>query len=188
LPALLASRATNADKGGCTLLAWGVHDLDESSALKVALDLARQPGVAPHRVLMQEFVSYQPRGVRWEEVPEGYVYVAIPQALPASRVEAPVVPDVRLNPKNAATLGDRVVVDYLTTYSHTASPAYDVDVYGIQRWSEKQAVREDFLAVHRLTCDVAVTKSNWDIWPDPTSPGCSGRPPPTSAGKINGQL
>lgn len=188
LQTLLASRAANTDKGGCTLLAWGVHDLDESSALKIALDLARLPSIAPRRVLMQEFFSYQPRGVRWEEVPEGYVYLAIPQASPASKVEPPVTSPVSLNPKNAATLGDRVVVDYLTTYSHPATPAYDVDVYSIQRWSKKRSVREDFLAVHRLTCDVAVSKSNWDVWPDPASPGCSDRPPPTSAGSINGQL
>nr|WP_255682946.1 glycosyltransferase family 39 protein [Dyella sp. 2HG41-7] len=188
LPDLLAARAANADNGGCTLLAWGVHDLDESSALKIALDLARQPGVAPRRVMMQEFVSYQPRGVRWEEVPEGYVYLAVPQATPASKVEPPVAPNIHLDTKNAPSLGDRVVVDYLTAYSHAATPGYDVDVYGIQRWSTKQSVREDFLAVHRVTCDVAVTKSNWDVWPDPTSPGCSDRPPTTSAGKVNGQL
>lgn len=188
LPSLLASRAANADIGACSLLAWGVHDLDETSAMKIALDLARQPGVAPRRVLMQEFIAYQPRGLRWERVPEGYLYLALPPLPPGATLAPPASPDVHLAKQDAATLGDRIVIDYLTSYNHTASPAYQVDVYGIQRWSAKHAVHQDFLAVHRLTCNAPVTKSNWDVWPDPAYPGCSTLPPPTAAGSINGQL
>jgi 4-amino-4-deoxy-L-arabinose transferase-like glycosyltransferase len=189
LPALLASRAANAEAGsGCTLLAWGVHDLDESAALKIALDLASQPGVAPRRVLMQEFMTYQFQAKRWQRVPEAYVYIAVPPASGSTRVEPPIVPSVHLQARAAATLGDQVVVDHLTTYTGTSGPPYLVDVYAIQRWTAQKPPSEDFLAVHRLTCDPPVSKTNWDVWPNPESPGCSDRPLPTSAGDINGQL
>lgn len=191
LPELLASHAANADNGGCTLLAWGVHDLDESSALKIALDLARQPGVAPRRVLMQEFVTYlRPRlkwQLKWQQNPEGYVFMAIPQASAGSSIAPPPAPRVQLPAHEAAAIGERVVVSYLDTYQGTDGPAYQVDVYSIQRWNG-QKVYEDFLAVHRLTCDIPPSKANWDVWADPTLPGCSSRPPPTSAGKIDGRL
>lgn len=192
LPPLLSSRAANADTGACALLAWGIHDLDETSALKVALDLARQPGVATRRVLMQEFISYQPRGVKWEDVVDGYVYLAVPKAAPGRTVTPPAAPDVRLSKENAAALGDRVVVEYLSTYTNPTQPAYQIDLYAIQRWDRiktaREPVHQDFVAVHRLTCDAPVTKSNWDVWPDPEFPGCSNLPPPTSAGRLNGQL
>lgn len=192
LPPLLASRAANADTGACALLAWGIHDLDETSALKVALDLARQPGVATRRVLMQEFISYQPRGVKWEDVVDGYVYLAVPKAASGRTVTPPAAPDVRLSKENAAALGDRVVVEYLSTYTNPTQPAYQIDLYAIQRWDRiktaREPVHQDFVAVHRLTCDAPVTKSNWDVWPDPEFPGCSNLPPPTSAGRLNGQL
>jgi len=188
LPQLLASRAANAEAGsGCTLLAWGIHDLDESSALKIALDLARQPGVAPGRVLMQEFMTYQLRGQTWQQIPEGYVFLALPKAS-GSQVLPPEMPPVRLATSDAATLGDRVVVDYLTSYNGTSGPPYVVDVYGIQRWTAHKPPSEDFLAVHRLTCDPPTNKANWDVWPNPEIPGCSDRPLPTHAGSINGQL
>jgi len=192
LPSLLATRAAHADNSGCPLLAWGIHDLDETSALKIALDLARQPGVAPRRVLMQEFVAYQPRGVKWEDVAAGYVYLAVPKAATGKLVTPPPVPDVHLSKENDATLGDRVVVEYLSTYTSPVQPAYLVDIYAIQRWDRKKTAREpvhqDFVAVQRLTCDPPISKSNWEVWPDPSSPGCSRLPPPTSAGKLNGQL
>ena len=192
LPPLLASRAAHADTGGCTLLTWGVHDIDESSAMKIALDLARQPGVAPRRVLMQEFISYQPRGVKWEAVPSGYVYLAVPQASPSAVPKPQAMPNVALDKQAAAALGDRVVIEYLSAYTNPLTPAYQVDIYAIQRWNRKtsasEPVHEDFLAVHRLTCDAPVTKSHWDVWPDPAYPGCSSLPPPTSAGRVNGQL
>lgn len=191
LPSLLASRAANADSGSCSLLAWGIHDLDESSALEIALDLARQPGIAPRRVLMQEFVDYQPRQLRWLGVPSAYVYLAIPAAASGVRVAPPATPEVHWSRHDVAALGDRVVVQYLTTYTSPTQPAYQVDVYAIQRWNLKDKsypARQDFLAVHRLTCDSPVTKSNWDVWPDPTYPGCSNLPPPTSAGKVHGEL
>lgn len=191
LPPLLASRAANADIGGCSLLAWGIHDLDEASALEIALDLARQPGVAPRRVLLQQFVEHQPRQLRWQEVPGAYVYLAIPAASSSAHVAPPATPDVHLSKQNAAALGERIVVQYLTTYTSPTQPAYQVDVYAIQRWNTKNRndpARQDFLAVQRLTCDAPVTKSHWDAWPDPTYPGCSNLPPPTSAGKVKGDL
>jgi 4-amino-4-deoxy-L-arabinose transferase-like glycosyltransferase len=189
LPQLLAARAANAETGsGCTLLAWGVHDLDESSALKVALDLARQPGVDAGRVLMQEFVTYYLSGLTWHEVPEGYVFLALPKAS-GSHVLPPAVPPIRVNAQDTAALGDRVVVDRLTSYEGDSGPAYTVDVYGIQRWTARKPPREDVLAVHRLTCDPPTSKANWDVWPDPEIPGCSDRPLPTHAGSnIDGRL
>jgi hypothetical protein len=192
LPPLLASRAANADTGGCPLLTWAVHDIDESSAMKIALDLARQPGVTPRRVLMQEFVSYQPRGVKWQDVPSGYVYLAVPKASPGPAVKPPAMPMISLDKQNAAALGDRVVVEYLNTYTNPVAPAYQVDVYAIQRWDRRtsahEPVHEDFLAVQRLTCDAPVSKSNWDVWPDSSYPGCSNLPPPTQPGRVDGQL
>ena len=164
-------------------------DVDEPSALNLALDLARQPGVAPRRVLMQEFISYQPRYLRWDKLPEAYVYVAIPAA--ASSVTAPPAPDVHLGKQDAAALGERIVVQYLTTYTSPSPPAYQVDVYAIQRWNDhdrQHSVHQDFLAVHRLTCDAPIAKPNWDVWPDPAYPGCSNLPPPTHAGQVDGKL
>jgi hypothetical protein len=151
------------------------------------LDLARQPGIAPRRVLMQEFMTNVPHGLKWEQAPEAYVFVAVPKAS-SSRVEPPPVPVVHLQGSDAVTVGDRVVVDYLTSYAGTRGPAYLLDVYSIQRWTAHEPPREDFLAVHRLTCDPPPSKDNWDVWPNPELPGCSDRPPPTHAGKIDGQL
>nr|WP_275577165.1 glycosyltransferase family 39 protein [Dyella flava] len=188
LPQLLASRAANAESGsGCTLLAWGVHDLQESSALKVALDLARQPGIAPRRVLMQEFMTYVPSGLKWVQIPEGYVYLVVPKAA-SSRVEPPPSPIIHLQGNEATIVGDRVVVDYLTSYTGSSGPAYTVDIYSIQRWTAHKPPYEDFLAVHRLTCDPPTSKDNWDVWPNPELPGCSDRPLPTHASDIGGQL
>ncbi|WP_158543204.1 glycosyltransferase family 39 protein [Dyella psychrodurans] len=188
LPQLLASRAANADTGGCTLLAWGVHDLDETSALKIALDLARQPGVAPRRVVMQEFDTYERWRLVWRRNPEGYVYLAIPQAASGASVEPPPSLDIQLTNHDRATLGDRVVVDLLNTYAGPTRAPYSLDTYSIQRWAPQKPPREDFLSVHRLTCDPATTKADWDVWPDPADPGCSDRPLPTSAGRIDGRL
>jgi hypothetical protein len=191
LPELLASRAANADVGGCPLLAWAVHDLDEGRALKIALDLARQPGVAPRRVLMQEFDSNVRQRLKWklkwQTTPEGYVYIAIPKEASGVPVKPPVVPNVQLNRQDTKVLSDKIVVEYLSSYQGNAGVPYTVDVYSIQRWSEK-SVHQDFLAVQRLTCDQPTTKTNWDTWPDPKLPGCSPLPTPTSAGQINGRL
>ncbi|GLQ98900.1 glycosyltransferase family 39 protein [Dyella mobilis] len=189
LPQLLAARAEHAETGsGCTLLTWGVHDLDESAALKIALDLARQPGVAPRRVLMQEFNADHPYHAKWDPGADGYVYLAIPRASGTSQVEPPPSPAVQLPQEDAATVGDRVVVDYLSSYTGTSGPPYQVDLYSIQRWSPGKPPREDFLAVHRLTCNPPTSKTNWGVWPNPASPGCTERPLPTSAGDIDGQL
>lgn len=191
LPPLLASRAANADAGGCSLLAWAVHDIDEPSALKIALDLARQPGVAPRRVLIQQFIAYQPRYLRWDEVPRAYVYVAIPAAAAGAGVTAPSTPTIHLSKQDAAALGERIVVQYLSTYTNPTQPVYQVDLYAIQRWNDKNKtypVHQDFLAVHRVTCDAPIAKPHWDVWPDPAYPGCSKLPPPTDAGQINGKL
>lgn len=191
LPELLASRAANADVGGCPLLAWAIHDLDEGSALKIALDLARQPGVAPHRVLMQEFNTYVRERLKlklkWQATPEGYVYVALPKAPAGSPIKPPVIPRVQLTPQDAQVLGDQVIVDYLTSYVGNAGAPYTVDIYSIQRWNGK-TVHQDFLAVQRLTCDQPTTRANWDVWPNPTYPGCSPLPAPTSASRIDGRL
>lgn len=191
LPQLLASRASQADTSGCSLLTWAVHDVDESSALELALDLARQPGVAPHRVLMQEFNKYaRPRQkwkLKWEATPEGYVYVAIPKAPTGTPVEPPALPAVQLASNDAKALGDQVVIDYLTSYAGNAGSPYLIDVYSVQRWTGK-TVHEDFIATQRLTCDKPMTRTNWDVWPNPALPGCSPLPLPTSAGKIDGGL
>jgi hypothetical protein len=188
LPQLLASRADHADTGGCTLLAWGIHDLDEASALKIALDLARQPGIAPRRVLMQEFTIYQHGRLAWQKVPEGYVFLAVPPAPAGSQVVPPPAPNIPLSGHNETALGDRVVIDYLSTYASPAGAPYLLDTYSIQRWVTGKPAREDFLTVHRLICDPPTSKTNWDVWPDPAYPGCSDRPPPTSAGSIDGRL
>jgi hypothetical protein len=191
LPELLASRAANADIGGCPLLAWAVHDLDEGRALKIALDLARQPGVAPRRVLMQEFNTYVRQRLKWklkwQATPEGYVYLAIPKSPADSPVKPPAVPHVQLTSQDAKVLGDQVIVDYLTSYTGNAGTPYTVDVYSIERWDGK-TVNVDFLAVQRITCDQPTSKTNWDVWPSPTYPGCSPLPAPTSADQINGRL
>jgi hypothetical protein len=183
LSPLLASRADNATGGGCTLLAWGDHDMDEASAIKVALDLARQHAVMPRRVLVQEFKIYRAHRLGWEETPSGYVFLAIPPASPSLPVQAPPLPDVHVDKNDASAFGNRVVVEYLDTRPEP----YLVDVYSVQRWNA-HGVHEDFIAAHRLTCDPPLTAATADVWPDPSSPGCTERPLPMSKGKLGGGL
>ncbi|WP_157971331.1 glycosyltransferase family 39 protein [Dyella sp. C9] len=179
---LLAARAANAGTNACALLAWGVHDLDETAAIKVAMDLARQPGVAPRRILIQEFQSYHIKRLSWRPAPTAYLFIAIPPAPPGPRVLPPPSPDVRLSHADAAMLSNRIVVDYLTEYAGTAGGAYQLDTYSVQQWTPKGHT-EDFVTVQRLTCNAPVVATRIEVWPDPSYPGCSNRPPPYLSSK-----
>ncbi|MBN6102525.1 glycosyltransferase family 39 protein [Xanthomonas sp. CFBP 8703] len=78
LAAQLAARAQAAAGGGCALLAWGVHDLNAAAARRLAQDLARLPGVAPNRVLVQPVLRWRRRGLGWHPVADGFVFLAAP--------------------------------------------------------------------------------------------------------------
>ncbi|MFC3655088.1 hypothetical protein ACFOPN_05165 [Xanthomonas hyacinthi] len=78
LAARLAARAQAAAGGGCALLAWGVHDLNPTTALQLAQDLARLPGVAPNRVVLRPLLHWRRRGLGWRQVAGGFVFLAAP--------------------------------------------------------------------------------------------------------------
>ncbi|WP_369979533.1 hypothetical protein [Xanthomonas bundabergensis] len=89
LAARLATRAQAAAGGGCALLAWGVHDLNPTTALQLAQDLARLPGVAPNRVVLQPVLRWRRRGLGWHQVADGFVFLAAP---PLRAGQAPADP------------------------------------------------------------------------------------------------
>jgi hypothetical protein len=168
LSALFVQRATAADTGGCPVLAWGVHDLSEDGALKIAQDLARQPALAGHRVVIQEFKAYSQHLVWWNQRALGFVFLLAPPAEASVHSIAP--------PFGQASIkaGDRLVVDHLATKQSNSGPPYLVDVYSIQRWpANRTTASEDFIASRRLTCDPPTEIARKDVWPDPAYPGCS---------------
>lgn len=174
MTALFAQRAAAADAGGCPVLVWGVHDLDEASALKIAQDLARQPALAGHRVVIQEFDAYAQRRLVWRARAEGFVFLLTAQKEPGTHSVAPPVKPA------GAHGGNRLVVDYLATHRGNSGPPYQIDVYSIQTWPAGDGwPSEDFIANQRLTCDPPNERARKDVWPDPSYPGCSQRLPPS---------
>jgi hypothetical protein len=92
LSARLAARAQAAASGGCALLAWGVHDLNAASARQLAQDLARLPGVAPNRVVVQPVLSWRRRGLGWQRFADSFVFLAAPPPRTGQAAADPGVP------------------------------------------------------------------------------------------------
>ncbi|SEL63223.1 Dolichyl-phosphate-mannose-protein mannosyltransferase [Pseudoxanthomonas sp. GM95] len=165
LSAQLAERAANAQAGGCTLLLWGVHDLDGDSALTLAQDLARAPGIAPRRIAVQTFLRGRRASTRWRMIPDGFVFYALPPAAPG----APATDPGALVKLPDGVLGDRYVVTLLGP-AHGAAAA---DTFLMQRFSYKgDAPRQEQVIAPRVSCDLPMRAGD-DIRPDPDAPGCS---------------
>lgn len=172
----LAERARQAAAGGCPVLAWGVHDLEGWTALELAQDLARLPGVSPNRIVVQEFQRYRRRSLGWRRIGDGWVFLLAPP-LPAGTPLRD--PGAALALPAAAALGERRVVSHLYRFDGRDGPAYTLDGFSIQRWPVGGAApREDFVVARRMACDPPPGAGRNDLWPDPAAPGCSQRPAP----------
>lgn len=171
---LLATRAQNADQGGCTLLLWGVHDLSRDSALALAQELARAPGIAPHPVAVQTFLRARKRSIGWSPMEDGFVFYALPVAAagtlrdPGARVRMP--DDV---------LGDRYVITHVAALRVPGTPEYQLDGFTTTRFDRARGrIQERYELVPRTTCDPPMNAHS-DIRPAPTSPDCFARPAAT---------
>ena len=71
----LEERMRNAAAGGCPVLAWGVHDVGELGAIRLAADIARQTGAAENSVVVREFEQYEWHRNRWRPEPGAYVFL-----------------------------------------------------------------------------------------------------------------
>lgn len=106
LAARLATRAQAVAGGGCALLAWGVHDLNAATALQLAQDLARLPGVAPNRVVLQPVLRWRRHGLGWHRLADGFVFLAAPPRTG----QAPADPGVPAAVARLPALGTRLVL------------------------------------------------------------------------------
>jgi uncharacterized membrane protein len=169
LSAQLAERAAHAQAGGCTLLVWGVHDLTQDSALVLAQDLARAPGIAPRRVAVQTFLRARRTSVKWRMIPDGFVFYALPP-LPAGA--KPVDPGVPVTMPDGV-LGDHFVLTLLGPMQDAKRPDRVSDGFLIQRYSYKDGEAKDTLELApRVACDRPMHAGD-DIRPDPALPGCA---------------
>lgn len=167
LQALLASRAAQAGTGSCPLLAWAMHDLDKESAPLLAEDLARAPGIAPRRVVMQRFLRGQRRTLSWKPTEDGFVFYVLPPAMSGAALADPG-PLVEMP---EGVLGNRDVVAL-----QAPSPSLDdagKDHFQVQTWSPLGALLGDRVtSAPRLACDPPM-RADDDIRPDPDTPGCA---------------
>ncbi len=172
LSAQLAERAAAASTGGCTLLLWGVHDLTTDSALELAEELARAPGVAPARVVVQSFLRGRRKSATWRPVEDGFVFYAIPPAAAG----APLRDPGPLLAMPRGELGDRYIVSHLFAYDGTQGPAYTLDGYSLQHVDARHgSIDESFPLVPRATCNPPM-HADADVRPDASAPGCFPRP------------
>jgi hypothetical protein len=173
----LRERVAQALAGGCPALAWGVHDLQPDTALELAQDLARLPGVSPNRVVVQEFVRYQRHSLKWRQVVDGYVYLIVPPAAAGAPSADPGIALARAAGNPDQALGDRVVVSHLYRYDGQNGSPYHLDGYSMQRWSaQAKPMVESFEVVQRIDCDPPTSALRNDLRPDARIPGCSLRP------------
>lgn len=164
LTALLAARAQQAGSGACPLLAWAVHDLDKKSAPLLAQDLARAPGIAPARVVMQTFERARRRSTGWGPVEDGFVFYVVPAAAPGA---APADPGP-LVAMPAGTLGKREVVTLLPPAPGQGA----VDRFGVQDWRDGTLQRQDTVSTPQLFCDPPM-RADSEIRPNAKRPGCA---------------
>jgi hypothetical protein len=162
---LLATRAEQAGQGGCALLAWAVHDLDKKSAPLLAEDLARAPGIAPRRVVMQRFQRAQRRSLSWKPTDDGFVFYVLP---PAAAGVAPHDPGPLVDMPEGV-LGARDVV----TLQTPSGDAPRIDRFAVQTWSAQgKLLRDAVTTAPRLTCDPPM-RADDGIRPRPDQPGCA---------------
>ncbi|MBD8900316.1 hypothetical protein [Rhodanobacter sp. DHG33] len=162
------ARAQQFDQGGCGVLAWGVHDLNEDDVQQLALDLARQPGIAPRTVEVLTFESHYRRRLQWPSHATAYVL----QLRPASAESMPVTTAGTAS----ADISQHWLVQYLGTAPGSAVP---VDLFRVRRWPAHGQATEDYLAQRRLACSATVEEDRQDVWHDPRLPACGGFLPST---------
>lgn len=162
LHARLEQRIREAADGGCPVLAWGVHDLEEEDAIRLGAELARQPGVAPRSVVVREFDHFERRGSRWRKNAGAYVFLlGAPPSAEALVTAAPYP-----FPSNGAG-GSDVVVRNLYTYDGLdAASTYVIDGYSVRRRLASGADDESTLVVRRTACDHPALLADDSAWPD----------------------
>lgn len=169
-PALSAqwqARVRQFDQGGCGVLAWGVHDLNDDDVQQLALELARQPAIAPHAVEVLTFDSHYRRRLQWPSHATAYVLQLRPaatEAMPAATAGAAT-----------ADVGERWLIQYLGAEPGNTVP---VDLFRVRRWPAHGQATEDYLAQRRLACSPA-EQDRQDVWRDPRLPSCGGFLPST---------
>jgi len=167
LAALLAERAAAAGSGACPLLAWAVHDLDDEAARLLAQDLARAPGIAPRRVVLQTFLRARRHTAGWRPTEDGFVFYVLPPAAPGvAAVDPGPLVDMP-----AGVLGERDVVTLLDPPTQT--PRGVLDHFLVQAWSDGHLLRSQSVAARRVTC-TGPLRADDDIRPAPDSPACKG--------------
>ena len=165
LTTLLASRAALAGSGSCALLAWAVHDLDKKSAPLLAEDLARAPGIAPRRVVMQSFLRAQRKSLSWKPTEDGFVFYVLPPAVSGA---APADPGPLVDMPDGV-LGNRDVVALKTSSQGTPR----MDQFAVQTWSvDGRLLRETVTSAPHLICDPPM-RADDGIRPRPGQPGCT---------------
>lgn len=93
----------------CPVLGWGLHDLsDEPHALALAKQLASQPSVPEHQVLVQELVAYDMSWLRWKPQPSAFVFLRATPEIIDKPAALPGGTDV----DRKYSLGDRVLVSF----------------------------------------------------------------------------
>jgi hypothetical protein len=162
---LLATRAAQAGQGGCALLAWAVHDLDKKSAPLLAEDLARAPGIAPRRVVMQRFERGQRRALSWKPTDDGFVFYVLPPVAAglAPRDPGPLValPDGQLGSRDVVTL----------KASLQGTPR--MDQFLVRTWSaDGRLLREAVTSAPYLDCDPPM-RADDGLRPRPEQAGCT---------------
>lgn len=170
-PSLLAQwqeRARQFDQGGCGVLAWGVHDLTEDDVQQLALELARQPGIAPHVVEVLTFDSHYRRRMQWPSHATAYVLQLRPAAAETTSVAAAGA--------ISSDISQRWLVQYLGTEPGSTVP---VDLFRFRRWPAHGEATEDYLAQRRLSCNALAEQDHQNVWRDPRLPACGGFLPST---------
>ncbi|MGC1547630.1 MAG: glycosyltransferase family 39 protein [Rhodanobacter sp.] len=116
----------------CSVIAWSEHDMKSADALKLAMELARQPSMAAHGVVLQQLVGYGLRWLSWRPAPNGYVLLRS-----QSSVLAPADVQASLTAEKEHAVGDRLLVRYITQGTQPVE-----GIYSIQRWGAGQASSE----------------------------------------------
>lgn len=106
----------------CPVLGWGLHDLsDEARALELAKQLASQPAMPGHRVVVQEFLSYDLNWLAWKPQASAFVFLrATPEVM-----DEPTTLPAGTAVDRKASVGDRLVVTYVPADKGTRA-TYDI--------------------------------------------------------------
>jgi hypothetical protein len=126
----------NTASNACPLIAWAMHGIDdEAKALTLAEQFASTPGLTTHRIVMQEFVAYELRGLGWKPEPNGFIYLqATPQTL-----QSPAALAAGTDIDRRRSVGDVLLVTDVTPTQAAGAHAH---TYTIQRWRNGKAIGE----------------------------------------------